>query len=318
MDIKTGLARYRFPLAMGALTAAFYGTIALAPLYLVPLQIAATNRGHHTMRISSVFAALLITVWQIVLLSRAGAMSAGTLALGLSAPAAMILALVLMALPRFERIPFAIRALAGGALASLVCLPSFIAAAGDEGVKNIFMAAFSSASSAVGAEVPDTEALWSAIKTGVASSFGAIVFIFLFASAWIGSRLGSFRRTIADGDIPTLKTYHLPVPLLWFLLGAWAALLVNRFYPSFVLSAVALNATTALSICYGVQGLAIANALAERAGLAPVARLIMPLVLILLVASGIAGFIAIGVLALLGTLETWIPFRTATSKGDTP
>jgi len=303
---------------MGALTAAFYGTIALAPLYLVPLQIAATNRGHRAMYVSSVFAAAIITVWQIVLLARAGAMSAGTLALGLSAPAAMIIALVLMALPRFKGIPFAIRALTGGALASLVCLPSFIAAAGDEGVKNIFMAAFTSATTAVGADVPDTEALWSAIKTGVASSFGAIVFIFLFASAWLGSRLGSFRKVDAEGDVPTLGTYHLPVPLVWWLLGAWAALLVNRFYPSFVLSAVALNAATALSICYGVQGLAVANALAERIGMAPVARLIMPIVLILLVASGIAGFIAVGVLALLGTLETWIPFRTVTSKGDTP
>lgn len=188
----------------------------------------------------------------------------------------------------------------------------------NEGVKNIFITAFSNASTAIGAEVPDTEALWSAIKTGVASSFGAIVFIFLFASAWIGSRLGSFKKPVADGYIPTLRTYHLPVPLVWFLLGAWAALLVNRIYPSFVLSAVALNAATALSICYGVQGLAIANALAERAGLAPVSRLIVPIMLILLVASGIAGFIAIGVLALLGTLETWIPFRTVTSKGDTP
>lgn len=303
---------------MGALTAAFYGTIALAPLYLVPLQIAATTRGHRAMCVSSGFAAVIITVWQIVLLARAGAMSAGTLALGLSAPAAMIIALALMAMPRFKGIPFAIRALLGGALASLVCLPSFIAAAGDAGVKNIFMAAFTSATTAVGADVPDTEMLWSAIKTGVASSFGAIVFLFLFASAWLGSRLGSFRKVDAPGEVPTLATYHLPTSLVWWLLGAWAALLVNRFYPSFVLSAVALNAATALSICYGVQGLAIANALAERVGLAPAARLIMPVVLILLVVSGIAGFIAIGMLALLGTLETWIPFRTVTMKGDTP
>lgn len=303
---------------MGALTAAFYGTIALAPLFLVPLQIAATNRGHRAMSVSSVFAAVVITVWQIVLLSRAGAMSAGTLALGLSAPAAMIVALALMALPRFARVPFAIRALVGGTLASLACLPSFVAAAGDAGVKSIFVSAFASATTAIGAEVPDTEALWSAIKTGVASSFGAIVFIFLFASAWIGARLGTFRKTPAEGDVPTLSTYHLPAPLVWLLLASWAALLVNRLHPSFLLSAVALNAATALSICYGVQGLAIANALAERVGLAPVTRLIIPIVLILLVASGTAGFIAIGLLALLGTLETWIPFRTVTTKGDTP
>ncbi len=78
-----------------------------------------------------------------------------------------------------------------------------------------------------------------------------------------------------------------------------------------------LNVALALSICYGVQGLAVAGALAERVGLAPALRLLAPIVLILLLVSGTAGFIAIGVLALLGTLETWIPFRAA-PKGELP
>jgi len=61
----------------------------------------------------------------------------------------------------------------------------------------------------------------------------------------------------------------------------------------------------------------VAGALAERVGLAPALRILAPIVLILLLVSGTAGFIALGVLALLGTLETWIPFRAA-PKGELP
>jgi hypothetical protein len=52
-------------------------------------------------------------------------------------------------------------------------------------------------------------------------------------------------------------------------------------------------------------------------GLASAARLLAPITLILLMVSGTAGFVAVGAFAVLGTLETWIPFRTA-HEGDTP
>jgi hypothetical protein len=200
----------------------------------------------------------------------------------------------------------------------------------------MFEAAMGQAVSAFGGEAVDPGAVWAMVTTSVSSSFGAVIFAFLFASSWVGSRFGAARgaRTepaasvdgvvdsvLEPGDrvarAPTLATYRLPGYLVWALLGAWACLLLNRFVQSPVLSAAALNAALALSICYGVQGLAVAGALAERVGLAPALRFIGPIVLIALIASGAAGFIAVGLLALLGTLETWIPFRAAT-KGDRP
>ncbi len=318
------LKRFSIPALLGVLSAVLYGTVALMPVFLVPLQFSGARKGFRSMVASAAASSAIIGVWQTVALSRAGIVSASTLAIGVSAPLAMILALIAMASPRLGRLPFAVRALLGAALASAISLPSIFTAIKDPAVRAMFLAAFESAGSALGADSLDAETLWTALRTGIASSYGAVLFAFLFLSAWIGSRLGSSPRFAKEPEggmstPPSLSAYRLPGPLVWALLAAWAGLLVNRFFPSFVLSAVALNAALALSICYGVQGLAVVGALAERVGLAPALRILGPIALILLLASGVAGLAAVGVLALLGTLETWIPFRAVTkTKGDLP
>jgi len=311
---------------MGALSAVLYSTVAFMPLFLVPLQFSGVRKGFRAMIASAVASSLIITVWQTIALANTGGTSAGMLALSISTPAAMIIALVCMAIPRFSKFSFPSRALFGAAVASVISVPSIFAALKDPGVRALFIDAFEQASSALGAGALDAETLWDALRTGVASSYGAILFVFLFFSAWSGSRFGSSLRFKTDSVVPekdrpslppALAVYRVPAPFVWALLAAWSGLLLNRFFPSFVLSAVTLNVALALSICYGVQGLAVAGALAERVGLAPALRILAPIVLILLLVSGTAGFIALGVLALLGTLETWIPFRAA-PKGELP
>jgi hypothetical protein len=322
LNLAAKLKRYSTALLLGAVSAVFYGTVALAPVFLVPLQVSGTGRGVKSMFVSSAVAMAGIAVWQIVLLSKAGVLSGATIALGISVPLALVVALAMMAMRQFSGIQFALKTLLGGLLASLACLPSFIFALEDDGLRQMFLDTFIAASTAIGADMPDTERLWDIVKTGVASSFGAILFIFLFSSAWIGTRFGrTVFHTGAEADAvslpPPLSEYRLPPALVWVLLGSWASLLLARFYPSLLLSAVASNATLALSICYGVQGLAVAGAVAERAGLATVARLLGPVAVILLLVGGTAGLIVAGAIALVGTLETWIPFRAVT-KGDSP
>ncbi len=316
-----------------------YGTVVLMPMFLVPIQFSAARKGYKAMLVAGTSSAIVTIIWQAIALLRAGLMSSNTLAIGVSAPVAMLLALLVMAHPRLSSVAFVLRALLGGALAMAISLPSIFTALKDPNVRAMFIEAFDKAGSTIGAASIDAETLWSALKTGVASSFAAVLFVLLFFSAWFGTRLGTRFRSFVPaptieigspqvatepwnpGDAPSLppafSSYHVPTYLVWALLAAWGALLLNRFYPSLVLSAVALNAALALSICYGLQGLAVLRALAERVGLAPALRILIPLALILLLVSGVAGLIALGILALLGTLETWIPFRAVT-KGDTP
>jgi hypothetical protein len=333
LDLNAGLKRYSIALLLGAVSAVFYGTVALAPVFLVPIQVSGVGRGIKSMFVSSAVSIAGIALWQMIIISKAGVFTWATMALGISAPLALLIALALMAMHRFHGIPFAIKALVGSMVAAALCMPSFIFALRDSGLRRMFEDAFMAASTAIGAEMPDPELLWDTVKTGVASSFAAILFVFLFASAWIGTRFGQSvfhivpsvppaeQQGVADdGKVslpPVLAGYRLPEPLVWALLASWASLLFARFYPSFVLSAVASNATLALSICYGVQGLAVASAVAERAGMAPVARLLGPIAIILLLLGGTVGLILVGLIALVGTLETWIPFR-AVAKGEKP
>ncbi|GAB1455004.1 hypothetical protein MASR2M48_03040 [Spirochaetota bacterium] len=317
------LKRYSLPLLLGLASALLYGTVVLMPMFLVPIQFAGARKGFKAMLMAGASSAIITIVWQTVALMRAGLVSSSTLAIGVSAPLAMLLALLAMALPRLASLSFVIRALLAGGLATALSMPSIFVALEDPNVRIMFLEAFEKAGSAIGTVAIDPETLWSALKVGVASSFGAVLFVLLFFSSWFGTRLGTHARGFAPlpGDAPSLppvlSSYHVPEYMVWVLFAAWGALLLNRFFPSFVLSAVALNAALALSICYGLQGLAVLRALAERVGMAPALRILLPLSLILLLASGVAGLIALGILALLGTLETWIPFRAVT-KGDTP
>lgn len=323
--IHKARSRRQTVIIMGMLSAVLYGSVALMPAFLVPLQTVGARKGYRAMLLSSGLSGLAIVAWQTLALVKAGAMQAGPLLLGISVPLCLILALIVMATPRLGRLSFASRTLLGAALASSISLPAIFYALEDPGVRALFIEAFEKASSVAGAGTLRPELLWTALRTGVASSYAAILFVFLFASAWLGSRFGSnarFGGTVSEvPDMPflppALRAYRVPSSLVWALLASWAGLLLNRFFPSVWFSAAALNVALALSICYGVQGFAVAGALAERVGLAPALRILGPLALILLLASGVAGLVAIALLALLGTLETWIPFRAAT-KGDLP
>jgi ribosomal protein L9 len=230
----------------------------------------------------------------------------------------------------------------------LLSYPTFAFAASDPSIQALFDEAFSRAMPGLVHQVVEAGALWDMVKYVVASSFGAILLVFVLFSSWIGTRIGLKARAaypesgftdVPAADLasrdgapvesmttaqvpanqislpPSLEGFSVPSPLVWALLASWAAILFNRFVPAPAFAAIAWNIAIALSICYGIQGFAVALALAGRVGLASAARLLAPITLILLMVSGTAGLVAIGAFAVLGTLETWIPFRTA-HEGD--
>jgi hypothetical protein len=303
------------------------------------------------MMMTSAFSALaIIIIWQFSLLAHAGALGTATAALTASSPAALLLALVMLAWPRFAHVPFVYRALGSGFAAALLSYPTFAFAAADPAIQSLFEETFSKTMPGLAQSGVEAVELWDMVRYVVASSFGAILLVFVLFSSWLGTRIGLKARLaypetvsldmqssdLAEGGAPmvdpttpvampahqislppSLEGFIVPSPLVWALLASWAAILFNRYVPVPAFAAIAWNIAIALSICYGIQGFAVALALAGRVGLASAARLLAPITLILLMASGTAGLVAIGAFAVLGTLETWIPFRTA-HEGDTP
>lgn len=321
-----------------------------APVFLVPVQVTGVRSGFRMMVSSALTSMTIIIIWQFALLAQAGALGITTAALSAASPLALLVALVMLAWPKFAQIPFVYRAIGSGFAAALFSYPAFAFAAADPSIQILFDEVLGKAMPGLASTGIEAGALWDMVKYVVASSFGAILLVFVLFSSWIGTRIGLKARiaypesgstdipsddlpsqdalptgsahdvTSPTGHIalpPSIGTYSVPSPLVWALLAAWAAILFNRFVPAPAFAAIAWNIAIALSLCYGIQGFAVALVLAGRVGLASAARLLAPITLILLMVSGIAGLIAIGVFAVLGTLETWIPFRTA-HEGDTP
>lgn len=356
MQRPVGFKVFLPPLLLGGLSAALYATVSFAPAFLLPLQVAGAGKGFRVMLRASLVAAVSIAVLQLSLLAMVGSLGIATALAGISAPLALVAALLGMAHPRLARTPFVFRALAGGLLVSLAVLPAFMFVARDPGVRAMFVEATRGASTSLGIETLDPDELWASLSRVIAAGFGAILFLFLFGSAWGGTRIGLRWRiastvakikkddsgampaatdttqatdsppeivitrpidlsAIANLGIdepalpPALSGYRVPPVLVWPFLASWAGILASRFVPVQALSAVAWNAAISLSICYGFQGFAVAGALAGRIGMATVARVLGPVFVVLVFLGGTTGLVAASLMALLGTLETWIPFR---------
>jgi len=318
-------------LLLGGLSALLYASVVLSPAFLVPVQAAGARRGHGAMVAAALAAAAAVSGLQLALLYRAGAMTPAMVLMGLSVPLALLAALTLMSLPAFASVPFVYRALAAGAAAALATLPALAVAAADPSVAAAFEEAAAMAAQAMGVEVVDTGPLWTIVRSTLASAYGSAMFGLLLASSFTGSRLvrpaavgyepsgasPSGSPLVMPAPAPRLPAYRVPGPLVWALLASWAGILLFRVVSGPVLGAVAWNVAISLSICYGIQGFAVAGHLIGKTGLAPAARMLGPITLALLLVGGVAGLMAVGVLALLGTLETWIPFR-ATTEGVSP
>lgn len=322
-DVKT--AEIRAPLIAGALSAVFYGSIFLMPIFLLPIGHQGARNGFKAMLLSAFSAILLISAWQLALLISTGPLSLGMLVISLVPPVILVSALTAIAMPGLSNIVYSFRVLGVTAIATIISLPLILFALKDVGTRKIFEEALVLANEKLG--VNSINMVWEAMIIGLLSTYGTVLFAFLFISSWLAYRLGKIsilRKAVVENEYrievnpaPYMLTYSVPYYLVWPLLISWAALLINRFYPSRILSAAALNVALSLSICYGVQGLAIVRSLAERAGLASVLRFLGPIIIILLFMNSIIAMIVFGLLVLLGTLETWIPFRTVT-KGDVP
>lgn len=345
------------PIALGGLSAVLYSTVFLSPLFLVPVQASGARKGFRSMLISASASGLGACAIQLLFALRAGTVEPGMLLAGMVAPLAMLIALLLVAAPKFRHIDVSLRTMFATVVAAAITLPSLIAAGKSPQLRVLFNEAAGSATEILGTEAVNADVLWQTMSGAVLASFGAVIFVLVFLSLWLGSRYAltgilpvQNSKPVLPSDSapagteaasethaaatelrlvriqahpdpvslpPPLAMFRVSQSLVWGLLASWAAILAGRFVHLGALTAVAWNLAITFSVVYAFQGLAVALALAERKGMAPAVRAFGPIVLVLLIASGTVGLVAVGLFALLGTLETWIPFRTI-PKGEEP
>lgn len=342
----TGEARkrgIRSDILMGFLSAVIYSTVFLSPVFLLPVQGIGARKGYRALLNAASVSFLAIALIQLVIFFRSGAAGMGLFLSGLSAPFALLLAIIFTAAPSLKKMDFTFRVIIASILASLIVLPFLLMLGKSPEIYAIFTEAGERANELIGNESINAEYLWESLKAAMLSSFGSAIFILVYLSAWIGARYDRRRNPLPEiipadeltavnelkEEIhpdeealeampelpPLLESYKVPGITVWFFMVSWAFILLNRFIPSTLLFAAGWNLAIMFSIVYAFQGLAIILALARRKGMATAARALAPLLIIIVILGGKIGLIVMGAVALLGTLETWTDLRK-NSKGE--
>ncbi|OHD29635.1 MAG: hypothetical protein A2004_01840 [Spirochaetes bacterium GWC1_61_12] len=324
---------------MGLLAAVLYTSGLASFLFLLPLLVVEGRCGYKAM-VSAAAAALAV----FLILALVFSFGEGSVSLWhgfwLFLPAiAMIIGITVFAHPALRRLDFTPRIMVLGLLAGLASLPVLLQFAAWPEFAVLLDAMLQQMNSYLNTgEMPVADFIVF-FRDFLIGFWPAIVFLWLFVSVWMSSRWlrnrvvraslipgqvmsptlleGLGRQLIGTGLSPLLHLYRVPTYLVWPLLGSWSLLLATRFTAIGPLDALATNLAFALSVCYAVQGLAVLFVKISRTRMAPAAGVILIVLLVITAVGGTSGLV-IGVgLALVGTLETWIPFRIQ-SKGEQP
>ena len=312
----------------GLVSGTLYLSSALAPLYLIPIQIAHGQGGRKRGAISAVSAAVLIAIAIAVRLAREGALTAATLGASIAPPLVFLGALVLVNAPFWARIPATYRVLAVAAACALAAIPAVSGLGRDDGfatfMESRLKAAMAPIKEQVGDQSYDDSALAAALDPKalaamtmkvLVSSYGAFLVLILGGSLWIGNRAAGWRNQGGARTVP-LSAYRVPYALVWAFLAAWSAVLAALLtHANVAVQAAAWNCALALSLPYAVQGVGIASSFFNRWKMPRFTRIAIAATAIVALVTPTAGVVVAVALPLLGVTEVWIPYRNPKGVG---
>jgi hypothetical protein len=151
--------------------------------------------------------------------------------------------------------------------------------------------------------------------------------VVLFANRQLSLGLTAFVRRrrarnhgLQEGVGPTasLRSFRAPSFLIWVLSGSLAGILLFRIAAFAAMETVAWNLLTMSALTYMAQGLGIVQFILGRRDLPVPLRLLLNIGIILVIFSPGLNAIALGLLALLGVAEHWVPLRAQNRPSSTP
>jgi len=333
-------------LGMGVVSAVMYSTVFFAMAFLLPVLMVFNRFGFRNFLKTTAVSGGLVMLIQTVLLASGGDVGlSGFALLGYLPPVSMLAGTIILVMPRLARISFVSRALLAGLTAGLVMTPAVAFIVNSAEFSVLLDAVIAQLQTYMQVSVASIANLPDFIRLTLVNVFAASFFVVIFASTWLSSRFSRgrivrdivlevgreagrdgglalqsqavYKRLAAVGSSPLLPDYRVPANYVWMLLGAWSLILLNRYLSSGIVGALAWNTALALSICYAVQGLAVIFVRLLQTRMAPAANAVLAILLLLVVVGGTSSLIVGVILALIGTLETWLPLRNQT-KGEQP
>jgi hypothetical protein len=315
-----------WPLAAGLLAVGMERSVVLAPLFLVPIILAALAGAAP----GTLAAAAAIAV-------NAALLAAGTMAAGADASLWLADLLYFCALvgaaawiaaparPGAIRLPrTAYRLIFGGLAAGLAILPAYWAARADsalwEAVRGQAQAMIEALKAGVGDDVVQQSLLDNfvsvdsivAMVEAVALRGAVLVghIVFLYAAWRCALFAAAFRRPELRGR-GSLRRFRIDPAFVWVASVSGAALLAGLVLKLTVLEIVAWNGLALSWLVYAAQGIGVLQHWIYRPGtprmVAPLATI---LILTLLLQNGINAIVALA-FAVVGVAENWLPLRAA-------
>ncbi len=329
-------------LAMGIATASFWLSIFLAPLFLVPIQLAYGRLGRRG-GWSAIAVSILIlvpgTMWRM--LAAGGTLQVLDVVAGLAFPLAAIAAMAMLNASFLGRIGpgyrilglgLALGALSAPAVASLLS-DAELKAAITQSVSHVvqrfvgnFAAAPGAASATQGPAAGGYDmaaALASLDPAGMvettlkvfASSYAAILCLLFGGSWWIGNRIAGEGSPGRRATAP-LSELRAPEILVWPFLGALGLLLIVLFFKAGALAqAIAWNLVLAMSLVYAAQGMGIVSHVLRRLHVPGGFRIAFAVGVFVSAIGSPIGAVLLAILPLLGVTELWIPYRNPKGVG---
>ncbi|MCX7026903.1 MAG: hypothetical protein NT061_05305 [Spirochaetes bacterium] len=304
--------------ASGLVSGLLYLSFLLSFAFLIPVQRSFASRGTKSGLIAAGSSLVCITAGQSFRLSSFGAFNF-SLFLASSVPPLLFLAALSFVNMRLGRLGLGMKILLASILLSIVAAPFVVKATADQAFIDNMKFYISSVAESSGIDKGSLNGVDEAIRSAITtlrSAFAPLLFWVLGFSWLTGSRLGarSSAKTPEEREarIARLKLGNFKVPqaALWPTLASWALLLVVL---AAKLGAIAQMLAWNLALCsaslYTVQGLGIIGYLSDRYPLARLARLLLPIVAILIVLNPMAGAVTLTILPLLGITEVWYPYR---------
>lgn len=147
------------------------------------------------------------------------------------------------------------------------------------------------------------------VRGGALASCMLIFFINRQLALGLAALVRRRNRTKGEINAVPLQGFRVPYYLIWVLSGSLAVILLLRIAGITVFETVIWNLLTVCALMYLAQGVGIVQFFLSRRNVSGFVRLMMNIGIILVVFSPGINVVALGLLALLGIAEHWVPLR---------
>ncbi|MEW6550235.1 MAG: hypothetical protein AB1407_12320 [Spirochaetota bacterium] len=302
----------------GLFSGFLYLSYALSFVFLVPVQHAFRKRGTKRGLAVAAMAMATIAMGQAGRLNELKSLDFRSLAVGL-APPLLFLASIIFANAKTGKLSSPMKILISALAISLLAAPMVVESTENTGLVANLKAYVVAAYEASGADANPAE-LHGAVDAAIQvlrSAFSVFILWMIAGNWWLGAWTAAKSREKETGaeDPRTeglrMSNFHIPSFLLWPTLGTWAGLFVilatgTKGIPALV----GWNLALWTASFYAVQGIGILWHFSERYKAGRLARLFLPLLVLLLFVAPAAAAVALSILPILGITEVWLPYRT--------